>query len=411
VGGKGWPAFLEFDRRHVLPRLANRLCLSPKFLPQGQHPDTDEVPIRLGSARGATSVKLRLGYVSGAFSSHATYFFIIGVLENHDHARFEVVLYDTAIAKDEHTAHLASYADRYRDCAGLADRDLADRIHADQLDVLVDLDGHMGTNNAQLALAWKPAPIQATWLGYPHSTGSSAVDFWLSDRYITGPGFDDPHSERLLLLPDFYMVFDPGPAPAVNQAPVMQNGYLTFGSFNAAKKLNDDVLQIWARTVLAVPDARLLIAASSGPGFEQHATEVLNRTGLSPSRVRFVRTCDHPDFLALHHEVDLALDPFPVNGTTTSLFSLWMGLPLLAVAGTSHRARVSLSLLATLGMSEWVAASPADLPGLARTLTADLQRLTELRASLRERVRGSPLCDAPRFTRALESLLREAASG
>jgi len=390
AGGLEWEAYVEFDRRHVQPRLAAGFS----------HP-----------AKTGAPAKLRLGYVSGALSSHATYFFIIGVLSNHDHSRFEVFLYDTAIAKDGHTAHLASFADTYRDCVGLADRDLAERIHADRLDVLVDLDGHMGTNNAQLAMAWKPAPTQVTWLGYPHSTGSSAVDIWLSDRHITGSGFADPHSERLLLLPDFYMVFDPGPAPEVSPAPVLRNGYLTFGSFNAAKKINDEVLQTWARVVLSVPDARLLIAASPGPAFEQRVSEVLKQAGLAPGRVRFARSCPHPDFLALHHDVDIALDPFPVNGTTTSLFSLWMGLPLLAVAGVSHRARVGLSLMKNLGMAEWVAASPAELPGLARALTADLQRLAELRASLRERVRASPLCDAPKFTRALESLLREAAAG
>lgn len=385
VGGQEWPAYAEFDREHVVPRLRNGF----------QH--------QRGAVAGR---KIRLGYVSGALRSHATYFFIVGVLAQHDHVLFEVFVYDTALAKDALTARLIPYADHYADCAGLVDRVLAERLHADRLDLLIDLDGHIG-HNAQLALAWKPAPRQFTWLGFPHSSGSSAIDGWLSDRHITGPGFADPHCEQLALLPDFYMVFDPGTTPPVSPLPASRRGFLTFGSFNAPNKLNDDVLRAWAQVVLAVPDAQLLIAASPGPHFEQRVATVLEQAGLARHRVRFARACLHPDFLALHGEADVALDPFPVNGTTTSLFGLWMGVPLLTVAGTSHRARVGLSLLENLGLAEWIAATPADLPQRALALTGDLARLAELRAGLRQQMAASPLCDSERFTRALEAILAD----
>lgn len=385
VGGREWPAYAEFDRQHVQPRLAN-----------GFRPLRAPVVGR----------RIRLGYLSGALRSHATYFFIAGVLAQHDHSQFEVFIYDTALAKDALTARLVPFADRYADCAGLADRGLAERIHADRLDLLIDLDGHIG-HNAQLALAWKPAPRQLTWLGFPHSTGSSAIDYWLSDRHIAGPGFADPHSEQLLLMPDFYMVFDAGQAPPVNELPALRRGFLTFGSFNAPNKLNDEVLRRWAEVVLAVPASQLLIASSPGPAFEQRVGAVLAAAGLPAERVRFARAGLHPDFLALHGEADVALDPFPVNGTTTSLFGLWMGLPLLTVAGMSHRARVGLSLLENLGLDEWIVDRPEQLAPRAAALCAELPRLAALRSGLRPRLAASALCDSVRFTRELESRLTE----
>lgn len=382
AGGVEWPAYRDFDREHVQPRLAQRF----------RH-------VRAP----ASGRRLRLGYVSGALRGHVTYFFIAGVLAQHDHGRFEVFLYDTAAAKDDKTAVLARYADHYVDCRGRADRTLAERIYADRLDVLIDLDGHIGFN-AQLALAWKPAPVQVSWLGFPHSTGSGAIDYWLSDGHIAAAGFPEPRSEKIECMPDFYMVFAAGDAPPVTPLPALTNGYVTFGSFNAPNKLNDAVLRAWARVLLRVPNARLLMASMPGPAFEARVAAVMAAAGWPASRTRFVRACDHPRFLALHGEVDVALDPFPINGTTTSLFGLWMGVPFLSVEGISHRARVGLSLLRTLGLDrECLVDDPDRLPDCAAALTADLTALARLRAGLRERMAASPLCDAPRFTRALEA--------
>ena len=387
AGGGEWPAYREFDRDYVLPRRASGFR---------------------GAAPAAVG-RLRLGYLSGAIRSHATCFFIGGVFAHHDRAQIEVFLYDTAQARDEVSARLSGRVEHHVDCAYLADRALAERIRADRLDLLIDLDGHIG-HNAQLALAWQPAPRQLAWLGYPHSTGSSAIDYWLTDRHIAGTGQAEPHVEQLVPMPDFYMVFDPGPAPPVTPLPAIRNGFVTFGSFNAPNKLNDDVLQAWAAVLRAVPESRLLVAASPGPDFDQRVLALLGAAGVAAARVRFAATCSHAEFLALHAEADVALDPFPVNGTTTSLFGLWMGLPLLTVAGQSHRARVGLSLMENLGMAEWIAASPDALVDCALRRCADLDGLAALRAGLRERVRQSPLCDGEGFTRNLERHLHRLCS-
>ena len=389
IGGHEWPAYEEFDRRHVQARLAAGL----RHLPVADQ-----------------ACRIRLGYLSSALRSHATYFFIVGVLAHHDHTRFEVFVYDATLTKDQLTTRLMPYADHYADCSGLVDRPLAERIHADRLDILIDLDGHIG-HNAQLALAWKPAPLQITWLGFPHSSGSSAIDLWVSDRHIAGAGFADPHCEQLALMPGFYMVFDAGAAPEVSDSPVGRNGFITFGSFNAPNKLNDEVLRTWAKVLLAVAGSQLLIAASPGPQFEQRVSAVLVQAGIPASRLRFARACAHQDFLALHAEADVALDPFPVNGTTTALFGLWMGVPLLTVAGISHRARVGLSLMENLGLPEWIAATPGDLPQRALALTSDWAKMARLRAGLRQRMADSPLCQGAEFTRAFESILANAHQG
>lgn len=383
AGGGEWSAYREFDRDYVLPRRTSGFR----------------------TAAPAAAGRLRLGYLSGAIRSHATCFFIGGVFAHHDRSQVEVFLYDTAQARDDVNARLSALVEHPIDCAHLADRALAERIRADRLDLLIDLDGHIG-HNAQLALAWQPAPRQLGWLGYPHSTGSSAIDYWLTDRHIAGPEHAEPHSERLVPMPDFYMVFDPGPAPPVSSLPAARNGFVTFGSFNAPNKLNHAVLQAWAAVLQAVPDSRLLLASSPGPDFERRVLALFAAAGIAAARVRFAASCPHDEFLALHAEADVALDPFPVNGTTTSLFGLWMGLPLLTVAGQSHRARVGLSLMENLGMGEWIAASPEALADCARLRCVDIGRLAELRAGLRERVRQSPLCDAGRFTRVFEQQLR-----
>lgn len=390
AGGGEWTAYQEFDRNYVSAR---RSC-----------------GFRTGNPSPVSGRRLRLGYLSGALRGHATSFFIGGVLANHERARYEVFVYDTALVKDGTNRRLLALAEHAIDCSGLGDRALAERIHDDRLDLLVDLDGHIGYN-AQLALAWQPAPRQLGWLGYPHSTGSSAIDYWLSDEHVVGPRHAEPHVEHLVTMPDFYMVFDAGPAPAVGALPALRNGYLTFGSFNAPNKINDKVLRSWAQVLAAVPESRFLLASSPGPQFEQRVVAIFKAAGVTAHRLRFKPQCRHDEFLALHGEADIALDPFPVNGTTTSLFGLWMGLPLLTVAGASHRARIGLSLMENLGLPEWVVAVPDDLPQRAAELLADRERLAAVRSGLRERMQRSPLCDAGRFTHHFEQRISDLCGG
>jgi len=375
---------------------------------------------------GATERRLRIGYVSDDFRDHVTNCFFEPVLECHAAqgrasvaqgqgrpgataaGQFEIFCYDTCPHPDAVTGRLQRLAHHWRPIAGLSDDAVAELVRKDAIDILVDLKGHTD-NHRLLVFARKPAPLQVTWLGYPGTTGLDAMDYWVSDRHIADTGMTDQyHSEQLLRMPDFYMVFRPkaGDMP-VGPLPALTNGHVTFGSFNALAKIGPAVIALWAEVLKAVPGARLLIAAIPEGQARTRLAEQFGRAGIPEERLILKGRAAHEDFLRLHHEVDIVLDAFPYNGTTTSLHDLWMGLPIVTLAGTFHASRVGVSLMTNLGLPELIAQSPADYVRIARDLAADTPRLNALRAGLRERLRASPLMDAARFTRNLEAAYRE----
>jgi predicted O-linked N-acetylglucosamine transferase (SPINDLY family) len=354
--------------------------------------------------------RLRIGYVSGDFFSHSVAYFIEPLLAAHDRDRVELFAYADVARPDAVTQRLRGHVSNWRDITGSSNQQLADRVRGDAIDILVDLGGHTAGNRL-LAFARKPAPVQVTYLGYPNTTGMSAMDYRLTDAHADPPGAEALHSEKLVRLPDTFLCYrPPEDAPPVAAPPAAANGFVTFGSFNAASKINDPLLDLWARVLAAVPASRLLLKA-------KYLSAEVNRTrvraamaarGIDAGRVEMLPpTAGVAEHLALYGRMDVALDSFPYHGTTTTCEALWMGVPVVTLAGDRHASRVGVSLLTTVGLAECIAATEAEYVARAAALARDLPKLADLRARMRDCVRTSALCDAPRFARHVEAAYRE----
>jgi predicted O-linked N-acetylglucosamine transferase (SPINDLY family) len=300
----------------------------------------------------------------------------------------------------------------WRDARTLDDAALAERVREDRIDILVDLNMHMA-NGRPLLFARKPAPVQIAWLAYPGTTGIAAIDYRLSDPRLDPKDFDRDYSERTLRLPDTFWCYDPrGGQPQienldVNELPALKKGHVTLGCFNNPCKLTDRTLDLWAGVMRALPEAQLRLMAPPG----RHRGRVVARleaNGIAPARLSFVEFRPREEYLRFYHDVDLGLDTLPYNGHTTSLDALWMGVPIVTRVGDTCVGRAGLSQLFHLDLLEFVADSDTAFVAIAASLAADLERLRALRASLRERMRRSPLMDAERFAHCIEHAYRGA---
>lgn len=356
--------------------------------------------------------RLRIGYVSPDFRGHVVAFFIEPVLENHDRERFEIHCYYNHRADDHHTARMRNLADHWIDCVHLTDAELADRIRADRIDILIDLAGHTAGNRLPV-FAMKPAPVQMTYLGYPSTTGLAAIDYRLSDaRADPAGGADAMSSERLLRLPDcFHCYRPPSAAPEVAPLPALSAGHITFGCFNNFAKISPTFLDMAARVLAAVPGSRLWLKSKPlrTPYLAERVRNAFERAGIDPGRVEMSGwKSGLAEHLAAYGKVDIALDTYPYNGTTTTCEALWMGVPVVTMAGDRHAARVGASLLHAVGYDDLVATDSDSFIGAAVALARDPVQLAAMRAGLRERVRHSPLTDEAAFTRNLERTYIEA---
>jgi protein O-GlcNAc transferase len=361
----------------------------------GQKPhDNDPSPQR----------RLRVGYVSPDFHNHCQVFFTIPLFSNHDRKNYEIYCYADLSAEDEFTEQLKIHADVWRSTAGDSDERIAEKIRADKIDVLVDLTMHMAHGRLRV-FAQKPAPVQITWLAYPGTTGVRAIDYRLTDPYLDPVGrHDDFYIEETIRLPETFWCYSSlASKPAVNELPALKNGYVTFGCLNNFCKINDALLKMWGDAMRAVPNSRLLLLANEGPS-RQRAIDAM---GISPDRVEFVGYQSRRDYLATYLRIDLGLDTFPYNGHTSSLDSLWMGVPVITLAGETAVSRAGLSQTSNLGLADLVAFAPAEFVKLAAKWAGDLPKLAALRAGLRERMRISPLMDAKRFAGNMENAYRE----
>jgi predicted O-linked N-acetylglucosamine transferase (SPINDLY family) len=286
----------------------------------------------------------------------------------------------------------------------LPDRELAGIVRRDHVDILVDLTGHTNGNRL-LVFARKPAPIQVTWNGYANTTGMEAMDYRITDAYADPPGMTEHlHTERLVRLPEIYMAYQPpDKSPPVGPPPGLANGYVTFGSFNAMHKVGPSVIALWARILKALPTARLMMLTVSEGTVRARLAQAFADHGIDPERLELIARLPFDQFLEAHQRADIALDPFPFNGTTTTCQTLWMGVPLITLAGRSHVSRVGVSMLSNLGLQRLVACDEAQYVSLAVTLAQDREDLTELRAGLRQRMLSSPNTDGARLTRFLEA--------
>jgi predicted O-linked N-acetylglucosamine transferase (SPINDLY family) len=353
--------------------------------------------------------RLRIGYLSGDFALHPVAFFIEPVLVAHDRAAVQVFRYSNAARPDDDTARLRRRADHWRDVVGLGDDALAQRVREDAIDVLIDLAGHTAANRLR-ALARRPAPVQATYLGYPDTTGTSAIDYRITDEIADPQGADPFYTERLLRLPRCAWCYRPPDlSPHPNALPAKTTGVVNFGSFNALAKVSPETVGLWSRVLHAVPKARLMIKSAplAEDSARQRVTDAFAAHGVAADRL-ILRGRDESmkHHLRTYHEVDVALDPFPYHGTTTTCDALWMGVPVISLAGEAHVSRVGASLLHALGLDAMVAWSPDDYVDIARRVAADAPALAKLRATLRERMKKSPLTDAQDMSRTLEDAYR-----
>ena len=321
----------------------------------------------------------------------------------------QLTVYATQPYKDALTDRLMACTARWNMVFGMSDEALAQRIHADGIDILIDLAGHTAHNRLPV-FGWKPAPVQVTWLGYFATTGVSQIDHLLADPWTVPASLEAGFTEHIWRLPQTRLCFTPPSASAaVSALPALRTGHITFGCFNNLTKLNDEVIALWARVLHAVPGSRLLLKASQlgSAMVRQTMQSRFKAQGVASDRLILQGPSTREDYLQAYGQIDIALDPFPFTGGTTSAEGLWMGVPVLTLAGDSMVARQGVSLLMNAGLPDWVADAPEDYVAKAMAHASDLTTLATLRSGLRERVMQSPLFDAERFADHLGTALRE----
>jgi predicted O-linked N-acetylglucosamine transferase (SPINDLY family) len=389
--GTSAPAILEESRRW-----AQRHAYPPPSARRAHH--DDRTPGR----------KLRIGYVSADFQRHVCEPFILPLLKLHDRSQFEVHCYAEVQFPDEVTQKMRAAADGWFSTTGLSDQQVAERILEDRIDLLIDLKLH-SRGNRLAVFALKPAPVQISWLGYPGTTGVPEIEYRLTEPYLDPPGLHDAfYTERSIYLPETVLACDPpDAAPRCGPLPAIENGFITFGNLNNFRKINDAVLQLHAQVLKEVPRSRLVMRAPT-ESTRRRTIERLASLGIEASRVDLIGTLASREiYFQQYQRVDIGLDPFPYNGHATSLDSFWMGVPVVTPIGPTAVGRAGWSQLCNLKLRELAATSPNQFIEIAVGLANDLPRLTELRETLRDRMRRSPLMDCPRFTKNVEAAYRK----
>lgn len=356
--------------------------------------------------------RLRIGYVSPDMRQHSVSYFFESLLAGHDRSRFEVYLYAEVEKPDAVSERLKGYAAAWRSTVGLNDLKLQQRIRDDRIDILIDLAGH--TNGTRLnAFTPKPAPVTMNWQGYPATTGLPTVDYRIVDAWTDPPGkSDELNTERLIRLPNgFHCYHVPTGWPAVSDTPALSKGFVTFGSFNNPTKLTDQVLETWATILAGLPNSRLLLKGKSlaDPAQVARVQDIFAEQGVSADRLDLKAMIPSmAEHVALYREIDIGLDPFPYNGTTTTCEAFWMGVPVVTLVGDRHTSRVGLSLLSQLRLGHLALPDRESYIRQALALASDLPALNTLRLGMRQRMALSSLCDRTAFAAKFEAALREA---
>ncbi|HEX4797538.1 MAG TPA: tetratricopeptide repeat protein [Humisphaera sp.] len=396
--GKGWGGGRVEGASHANGPHPNP---PPEYRRRGQ-----DLSLNPSSTDRSPTRRLRLGYVSAEFRMHPVARLLLPLLAHHDHSAFEIFAYSDLGQPDIMTKRVRGHADVWKETASLSDEQFARQVRDDRIDILIDLGMHMSQNRL-LAFARRPAPVQATYLAYCGTTGLETMDYRLTDPHLDPPTGDLPYTERSIHLPKTYWVYEAPPeAPPVNELPALASRQITFGCFNNYCKISDSALETWARLLARVPDSGLVLLAGFGSP-RQRVLDAMDRHGVAADRIDFVWRVSLPQYLAHHHKIDIALDPFPYGGGTTTLDALWMGVPVVTLAGATAVGRGSVSILSNVGLSELIAGSAEQYIDIAVSLANDIDRLTKLRASMRERLLASPLMDAAGFARDMEDVLRK----
>lgn len=359
--------------------------------------------------------RLKIGFLSPDFRAHAVMYFVEGLLAQLDRRQFEVYAFYLFPKEDHITARVKCHADHFVHLANRLPHEQAQTIRGHDIDILIDLAGHTGSNGL-LAMALRAAPIQVSWLGFPATTGLSTMDYKFTDEVTDPADADVQYTERLYRLPTLFCCYRPmgrnplwryQPRYLVRDTPALAKGHITFGSCNNLGKLTDEVLSLWARILQAVPGARLLIEGKGlGDGlFRDNYRARCAKLGLPPERLDLLPLSTDNQYLT-YHDIDIALDPFPLTGGTTSFDVLWMGVPLVSMEGASFKSRMGVGLLSYLGRTEWLASTAEQYLQIACHLAHDVQALNTIRQGLRQAVEHSPLMDEAHFCHAFGEGLR-----
>lgn len=367
--------------------------------PSTKRPATDPTPDR----------KLRIGYISPDFRTHSVAYFIEPILANHNTDQFHITCYHTAPKADQTTERLKQHATQWRDAANMSPPQLAEQIRSDKIDILIDLAGHtVGARPLTLAIA--PAPIIATYLGYPNTTGIPTVNYRIIDELTDPEGSENFTTESLYRLPGCFLCYKPlEDAPEPSPLPSQTNNRITFGSFNSLTKITDRTLDLWTQVLKQIPSSRLIL---KNTGFNDlqaiHRTAAAFKTrGIDPARLDLLGPTPTPaEHLALYSKIDIALDTFPYAGTTTTIEAMWMGVPVISLIGKPHASRVGLSLLTAVGLPHLAAQDQQSYITTVCKLAADTTSLANLRSSLRQTLADSDLCNATKFSTNFETMLR-----
>ncbi len=353
--------------------------------------------------------RLRVGYVSSDFHAHPVSHFIEPLLVAHDHTNVEVFCYASGGATDETTGRLKRAGNVWRQITGMGDQAVAGLIRTDGIDILVELSGHT-SGNRLLVFARKPAPVQATYLGSLTTTGLTTIDYRLTDHFLSPPDSSEWFSEELIRLPGCFVCYRPPEgAPPVAPLPASSRGEITFGSFNNLRKLTPEVVALWCRILHALPGSRLILKdrTLADPSQQARCRGAFAEHGIAADRVELLPRTSAAEYLAEYGRVDIGLDPFPYNGCTTTCDAMWMGVPVVTLAGVMSYGRFGVSLLSNLGLTHLIAATPDAYVRIAVESAKKRKTLAALRAELRPRMAASLLCDAKTFAQGVEQAYRD----
>jgi predicted O-linked N-acetylglucosamine transferase (SPINDLY family) len=353
--------------------------------------------------------RLRIGFVSGDFKNHPVGYFLEGLLTQLNPSSVELFAYPTHFIEDELTTRIKPCFASWTPLFNKGDKEAARLIHNDGIHILIDLSGHTANNRLPI-FAWKPAPIQISWLGYWATTGVPEIDYVLGDPHVTPPRDDDHFTEKVWRLPETRWCFTPPDVDVeVSAPPALKQDYVTFGCFSNLTKINDKVVELWAKVLDAIPDSRLLLKAKQlrDQLVRESIIQRFAAQGINGKRISLEESEDRQKYFAAYNRIDITLDPFPFTGGTVSVESLWMGVPLITLAGDSLISRQGVGVLINAGLPDWVAGDEESYLAKAIIFASDLDKLARLRANLRSQALASPLFDAPRFAQNFENALFE----
>ena len=353
--------------------------------------------------------KLRIGFVSGDLRNHPVGYFIEALCKHINTDRIELVAFSNIHKEDELTSRIRPYFSDWYSIVGMSDDKAAQTIHEAGIHILTDLSGHTAHNRLGV-FAYKPSPVQVSWLGYWASTGVAEIDYLIGDPFVTPIGEDHHYSELVWRLPETRFCFTPPSTDvSINTLPYLRNGFLTFGCFNNLLKMTDHVVDVWAKILHKVPNSKLFLKANQL--LEQSiAFEVLRRFslhGIEEDRLLLEGPSPRKDYLERYNQVDIALDPFPYTGGTTTVEALWMGVPVLTKQGNTILSRQGVGIAHNTNQVEWIALSDEEYVAKAVSFASDIKKISELRNSLRSKVLRSPLFDAPKFAGFFEKTVWE----